>query len=257
MQIDWLTVVAQIVNFLLLVWLLRWALYRPLSRTVQARKDEVARRLTDAETARAEAEAAAAAHREATSALERNRANHLKRAEEDATVIRTEMIDAAKAEIATRRADWHAELDDEKAAFLDRLRYRAGKSFVAVARNVLTEMADQDLIDRMALVFAARLAELDAGDRAKLHKAAAAGVGLHVLSSLPLSTEAQKVVGKAVRQLMETEDEIVFEQSPDLECGIILRVGSRHVGWTIGENLDAFEQEVARLLDTDEVEAGA
>ena len=37
MQIDWITIVAQIVNFLVLVWLLNRVLYRPLSRALDER----------------------------------------------------------------------------------------------------------------------------------------------------------------------------------------------------------------------------
>jgi hypothetical protein len=42
---------------------------------------------------------------------------------------------------------------------------------------------------------------------------------------------------------------IDYREEPGLECGIVLAIGSRHVGWTLGEHLDALEADVARLLD--------
>jgi flagellar biosynthesis/type III secretory pathway M-ring protein FliF/YscJ len=51
-QIDWVTVAAQIVNFLVLVWLLQRVLYRPLTRALKEREEEVKRSLREAESAR-------------------------------------------------------------------------------------------------------------------------------------------------------------------------------------------------------------
>jgi F-type H+-transporting ATPase subunit b len=72
-QIDWVTIVAQIVNFLILVWLLHRVLYRPLSRAIEARGIEVNRRLAEAEEARRAAAAAEEAHQSAIRALEGER----------------------------------------------------------------------------------------------------------------------------------------------------------------------------------------
>lgn len=249
MQIDWITVAAQIVNFLILVWLLRWVLYRPLSRALKARQEAVTERLEEAEAARTEAEAAATAHYEATLALEQAREERLERAEREAEEKRAELIEEAKAEIAARRSAWQTQLEDEKAAFLDRLRRRAGESFVKMARRILDEMADQDLVDRMAGTFADRLAALDDEDRARLRAAVAAGNRPEIRASLPLSAEARGKVEAAVGRLLDGAGEIEVAEDPGLSCGIVLTVGSQHVGWTIAEHLDGFAQEVGRLLD--------
>ena len=44
MQIDWITVAAQIVNFLILVWLLQHFLYGPITRAMQRREQRIAER---------------------------------------------------------------------------------------------------------------------------------------------------------------------------------------------------------------------
>ena len=46
MQIDWLTVAAQIVNFLVLVWLLQRFLYRPIVSAMAERENRIETRLT-------------------------------------------------------------------------------------------------------------------------------------------------------------------------------------------------------------------
>ena len=48
MLIDWFTVGAQAVNFLVLVWLLRRFLYRPILKAIDAREKRIADQLADA-----------------------------------------------------------------------------------------------------------------------------------------------------------------------------------------------------------------
>jgi len=248
-QVDWVTVAAQVVNFLVLVWLLQRVLYRPLTRALKEREEEVHRSLREAATARETAETEAEAHRVALRALEDARHARLAAAEEEAASLFAEMTEKARGELAERRAAWQAQLEDEKAAFLDRLRRRAGEAFVTFARRALAEMADEDLVDRIAHVFARRLSALDREEKKHLRSAAGLEEALLIRSSFPLSPAARTLVAEAVGRVLAREVDIEFLEEPGLECGVVLAIGSRHVGWTLGEHLDALEDDVARLLD--------
>ena len=56
MLIDWFTVVAQVVNFLILVWLLKRFLYKPILDAIDAREKRIAAELADADAKKAAAE---------------------------------------------------------------------------------------------------------------------------------------------------------------------------------------------------------
>ena len=70
MQIDWLTVAAQIVNFLVLVWLLQRFLYKPITNAMRRREERIEERLSEAKSARTEAEEEAEALRRKKAELE-------------------------------------------------------------------------------------------------------------------------------------------------------------------------------------------
>ena len=55
MLIDWFTVVAQTINFLILVWLLKRFLYQPILDAIDARERRIAQELADAAAKKAEA----------------------------------------------------------------------------------------------------------------------------------------------------------------------------------------------------------
>ena len=47
MLIDWFTVIAQVINFLILVWLLKRFLYRPILNAIDAREKRIAAEIAD------------------------------------------------------------------------------------------------------------------------------------------------------------------------------------------------------------------
>ena len=49
MLIDWFTVGAQALNFLILVWLMKRFLYKPILRAIDEREKRIASELADAE----------------------------------------------------------------------------------------------------------------------------------------------------------------------------------------------------------------
>jgi F-type H+-transporting ATPase subunit b len=69
MLIDWFTVGAQVLNFLILVWLMKRFLYKPILNAIDAREKRIAKELADADATRAEAQ------RSATSSSRRTRSS--------------------------------------------------------------------------------------------------------------------------------------------------------------------------------------
>ncbi len=56
MPIDWFTVVAQAFNFLILVWLLKRFLYKPILHAIDEREKGIAAQLAEADAKKAEAQ---------------------------------------------------------------------------------------------------------------------------------------------------------------------------------------------------------
>ena len=88
MLIDWFTVVAQVINFLILVWLLQRFLYKPIVNAMQTREERIASQLRDAEKQKAEAEVESAKFRIAHDQLEQRKQELLREAEADAETLK-------------------------------------------------------------------------------------------------------------------------------------------------------------------------
>ena len=84
MLIDWFTVTAQIVNFLILVYLLKRFLYQPIVRHMNEREEKIANRLQQASDKRAEAQRQIDEFQHKQEEIEQQSAQKLEKAEEEA-----------------------------------------------------------------------------------------------------------------------------------------------------------------------------
>src|SRR4249919_3833463 len=98
MLIDWFTVVAQVVNFLILVWLLKRFLYGPILNAIDAREKRIATELADAEAKKTEAQKERDKFEHKNEVFDQQRAALLSQAMDEAKGERQRRLDTARQE---------------------------------------------------------------------------------------------------------------------------------------------------------------
>jgi F-type H+-transporting ATPase subunit b len=250
MLIDWFTVVAQVINFLILVWLLQRFLYKPVVEAMRTREERIASQLRDAEKQKAEAEAESTKLRVAHDQLEQRKQELLREAEGEAETLRRQLKDEARHEIETVREKWQQALGDEQGAFRAELAKAVRQEVFSIARSVLADLAGVDVQGRMATIFIRRLEKLRADERAKLSfMVTADGKAPVIRSAFELSPAVREAIGKAVAELepVETFQGLQYEITPDLVGGVELAANGRKVSWSISDYLLSLEQRVQQL----------
>src|SRR5476649_840233 len=104
MLIDWFTVGAQTLNFLILVWLLRRFLYQPILAAIDTRERSIATTLADADAKHASAQQERAEYEQKNAQIEQQRAELLRQASAEAHTQGTVLLDAARAAAETLSA---------------------------------------------------------------------------------------------------------------------------------------------------------
>jgi F-type H+-transporting ATPase subunit b len=95
MLIDWFTIVAQVINFLILVWLLKRYLYKPILNAIDEREKRIAKELADADAKKAEAKAERDGFQHKNEAFDQQRAALLGKATDEAKAERKRLLDQA------------------------------------------------------------------------------------------------------------------------------------------------------------------
>lgn len=230
---DTFTLAAQVLNFLVLVALLRRFLYGPILRVMEERERRLERVRAEGEAALVEArrladEAVAEARR-----LDEARAAMLAQAERDAAEHRHRLLDSARREVAEREREWKEDLRRSQDSALRELRPRLAAALENACRRALEDLAGVDLEDRMALRLAERLPP----------------GAIEVTSSRPL--------GEAAEARLSQGRTVLRFQTRAGPPGVTVRVGGEEFSWTLDSYLEALEVRVRALIEEERRLAGA
>jgi F-type H+-transporting ATPase subunit b len=140
MRIDWWTLALQTINALVLVWLLSRLLFRPVADMIAARKATVARMLDEAEAAKAAARARVDEAERAKADIAAGRAAAMTAAVADAQKQKEALLDAARKEADSLRAEARADMARELEGARDAQMARASALATDIARRLVERL---------------------------------------------------------------------------------------------------------------------
>ena len=249
MLIDWFTVAAQIVNFTILVWLLKRFLYKPIIEAVNAREKRVADELADAARQQQEAEQARADLAAKIKSFDEERAALLATAIAAATREHDRLLQESRTEVDALRSQQRELLRSERLAQGARLSRLLSVEVFEIARSALKDLAGVELEERMVAIVIRHLRDMS--PRAKeAWSGALAGehAGGTVRSGFDLPDHSRALLQTAVDAEARTLMPLQFETSPDAVCGIELIAAGQKLSWTIGDYVNSLEGKVDALL---------
>jgi F-type H+-transporting ATPase subunit b len=255
--IDWFTVGAQALNFVILVWLMKRFLYRPILHAIDAREKRIAAELADAGAKKAEAHQERDEFQHKNEELDQQRAAILQKATDDASAERQRLFGEARRAADTLAAKREETLKNDATNLARAIQRRTQLEVFAIARKVLSDLATTGLEERLVAVFTRRLRELDGPTKAGLAKALEAGSDTALLrSAFELPADQRAVIQNALSETFAANVRVRFETAPDLVSGIELVTGGLKVGWNIADHLASLEKGVDGLLkDRDRAKA--
>jgi F-type H+-transporting ATPase subunit b len=249
MLIDWFTVVAQALNFLILVWLLKRFLYKPILNALDAREKRIAAELANADAKKAEARQERDAFKRKNEEFDQQRTALLTKAEDEATAERQHLLDDARKESDALRTKWQEALRNEHRSLSEELTRRTREEVFAVARKTLTDLATTSLEEQMTDTFIRRLDQLSSEEREGLQSAfKAASTPAIVRSTFRLPAPQRRAIEGVVKDVLAIETQVQFETAPDLVSGIELTANGHKVAWSIGHYLASLKKSVDDLL---------
>jgi F-type H+-transporting ATPase subunit b len=250
MLIDWFTVGAQAFNFLILVWLMKRFLYKPILDAIDAREKRIASALADAGAKLAEARKQHDEFQRRNEAFDRQRAELLAQATTDAKAERQRLLDEARQAADALSAKRQETLRYEAHILNQAIRQQTQQEVFAIARQVLADLATTSLEERLGEVFTRRLREMDGPTKADLGEALRTAPSPAVVrSAFELPAEQRAAIQHALNETFAAEIQIRFETAPDLISGIELSTNGQKLAWSISNYLASLEQDVAELLN--------
>jgi F-type H+-transporting ATPase subunit b len=249
MLIDWFTVGAQALNFLILVWLMKRFLYKPILNTIDDREKRIATELANADKKKAEAQKESDEFQHKNEEFDQQRAALLSKATDEAKAERQRLLEEARKAAVAFAAKRQETLRNDAHNLNQAISRRTQQEVFSIARKALTDLATTSLEERLGEVFTRRLREMDGQAKADLEKALkTASDPALVRSAFDLSAEQRAAIQNALNETFSAEIHVRFETAPDLISGIELSTNGQKVAWSIADYLASLEKGVEELL---------
>ncbi|RJP16055.1 MAG: hypothetical protein C4520_18745 [Candidatus Abyssobacteria bacterium SURF_5] len=256
MLIDWFTVFAQIVNLLILIWLLKRFLYSRIIHAMDQRERTIAGRLEDAKEKRTQAEKETRVYHERRKELERERSALFAQAKRKADEQKQKWLSKARADVEGLRTRWYKKVLREKEMFLYDLRRRVGDEVSAVARRALADLANVDFEKQMIDVFLQRIADLDREKKAAVADAVRETKTIVIQSAFMISAEDRKRIAQTVNRELGEDIDVTYETPPEMLAGIKLKARGHKIAWSVDEYMESLEERLSETIEARASQAG-
>jgi F-type H+-transporting ATPase subunit b len=249
MLIDWFTVIAQVVNFLVLVWLMKRFLYAPILKAIDAREKRISSELADADAKKGEAQRERDEFKRKNEEFDRQRATLMSEAVLEVKTEKQQLLENARKEAEDFRARQQDALINDCNNIKEDIVRRTREEVFAIARKALGDLATESLEERMVDTFIHRCRDLNDGEKSELQSAFKSATGPVIIrSAFLLSVEQRDAIERMISEVFFCNCLFHYDILPDLISGIELSVDGHEVAWNISEYFHALEKNVCELL---------
>lgn len=234
MELNWTTFVLEIVNFLILLWILKRFLYRPIL-------DVIAKRRADIQQERAEAEEQLQQARE----LERQYLDRLSEWEKEKKKAQETLRQELEGERVRETEKLAKSLEDERQKtkradekqlneMVRKVEHQAMEQAAEFAARLLNVFASPELENRLIQLLLDDLDQMDASQKQVIFADRnGRDIGVTVSSAFPLSDDQKKQIEQAINLAAGQPASFHYCQLPELRAGLLISAG----GWSMRANL--------------------
>lgn len=247
--IDWFTVVAQVINFLLLVWLMKRFLYVPILNAIDTREERISTELASADANKAEARKEQEEFKRKNEEFDRQRAALLNKAREEAKNEHQQLLEEARKAASDLSSKQQEALKNARQNLNEAISRRAQKEVFAIAQKALKDLAGIGLEERMVDVFIQRLHDLNDEEKKQFTSALqASSEPVLVRTAFELPEAQCTSIKRAIKEALGVEIETRFEISPDLISGIELSTNGQEFVWNLADYIKSLERGIDEVL---------
>jgi len=249
MQINWFTVIAQVLNFLILVWLLKRFLYKPVLNAIDEREAKIASQLKDADAKETNAKKEQAEFRKKNETFDQEKKGLMDQAVAEINVERDKLLESARNDAVVLRSKLKNTLKETQDNLNRDIAQKTQKEVFAIARKTLADLASISLEEQSANIFIKRLRELKKEEKEQFTEAfipmKIGNKPILVESAFDLPEKQQSEIKNTVDEILETKTKFQFVTAPELISGIELTSNGYKLAWSISEYLNSLQDSIS------------
>ena len=249
MKINWFTVIAQVINFLVLVWLLKKFLYKPILKAADDREKKIASQVKDATHLKAEAKKEQDDFTQKNADFDKQKKELMDKAVADANTQRGKLLDEAKDAANKLSIKLEAASKEKQQTENLEIAKKTQKEIFAITRKALTEIASESLEEQSVVTFIKRLNDLkDDGKKQFMEAFQSNATTILIKSAFDLPIKQQHDIAKALDAVLGTKTPLQFKTAPGIISGIELTTNGYKLAWSFSEYLNSLEKNISETM---------
>lgn len=244
MNISPFEIIAQIFNFLILMYLMNRLLYKPVMETMRKRQEEIAMKLDEAERMEMEARELIESYRKKMTGIEEERRSILDEANEEAGLRKESLLEGFREEALKKRRSFLDEVESEKERLSEDLRVSLARNASLIAGGILNEVSGEELSERALETFLKRIRELKPED----DYLSGEKVRPLVKSAREIDESVKEAIRGALAERLGVEKVPDFTVDSSLGEGYLLRLETRLVEVSMRRYLEEAEKRILKAI---------
>jgi len=245
MKINWFTVVAQAINFVVLIWLLKRFLYKPILKAIDEREKKIASQLKEAEDKKAAADKEQDDFRKKNEDFDRLKKGLMDKAVADSNAERDKLTEGVKKDAIILRAGLEKAIKDQQQSQNDEIAQKTEQEVFSITRKALTEIASVSLEEQSVNTFIRRLEAAKEEEKKQFIDAFRSNANtILIRSAFDLPPKQQEDLAGAVDKVLGSKALLQFKTTPELISGIELTTNGYKLAWSFSGYLHSLEQMI-------------
>ncbi len=250
MKFHILTYLFEIVNFFVLLWILKKLLYNPVISVLKRRKEMIDQKIREAEEAERRAEEIRKEYEKLASELEETKKRKLAEITREIQEEKERLSEQMKEELDAQRRKFIESLEAERRDVLREIREEVLKTSRLFVSKLLSELIDKNMHEKLLSIALESLRRLSREEVKNLTEELSEHRVVTVESAFPLSEEEVNRVKNTLAKTFGVEVDIRTEVKRDLMAGVRLHVASKMIDASIEGQLQVFENLLRERVES-------
>jgi F-type H+-transporting ATPase subunit b len=240
-ELDWTTFVLEIINFLVLVWILQRFLYRPVMNIVAQRRASIGQSLQEAQTTQQQAAALKAQYENRLADWQQERETARQQLRDEIETLRQKLMAELQTQLAEQRQKEQVLIARREENLLRETRQQAQVLSEQFAAKLLSRLAVPAVEGQLLKMLLEDLASLPEAQRKTLAAAQRGGQApLQVVSAFALDDAQRQVLTTALQKALGTALNCEFREDPAVLAGVSIHIGAYYLQANLKDELRFF-----------------
>jgi F-type H+-transporting ATPase subunit b len=217
-------------------------------QTIKKRQTMIDARWEDAEIAQQQAQREADTYRQQQQKLQQQEETMTAQMRNKVEQEHNQLLTKARQEVEEMQRKWKKSLLEEQNDFIRCLRQQIAEQTYVIARQALQDLANADLEQQIIANFTQRLQEIDENQRQIITKSLQnSSQPIIIKSTFEISPENRQKIIQALQIQVINNHPLEFQTSPDLICGIQVKLAAYVISWNLDDYLQTLESQFKQL----------